>query len=127
MKAVRRLAHGHAKSKAASPWVGLSAFNYFDNVIARDCRRDLATVIAGRVRIADALASRVSDVDRYRVAAAADLLGADGLTIPYSYEEYPFATVTSKRARNIGSYSASCKPNTRSALCGRIADQNENQ
>lgn len=73
----------YAKAKTPTPRVGLLAFDDSDAIVAGDCRRDLAAVVAGRVRVADALAGRVGDVDRDGVAAATELFGPDGLTASY--------------------------------------------
>ena len=75
------LSDRHAKAKSPSPWVCFSALDDLDRVIAGNRRRDLAAVVAGRVRIADDLSIRIAN--KNCDVAVSDPLGLERLSRPH--------------------------------------------
>jgi hypothetical protein len=61
---VSELTNRDAEFERSTPGIGLQALDNRDLIVARNSRRDLSSVIARRVRIANILAVGARNVDR---------------------------------------------------------------
>jgi len=112
------LTYGHAKSKIPAPRVCFLAFDYLNTVIARNGWCDLAAIIAGRIRVADAFTIRIGDENSDRMRAA-ELLGPNCLASADFDNEVSFIAIVPKSSGDVGARRAASESNTRGTLsCG---------